>query len=73
MNALAVLYVNEHLEDLRSAARQHHLAASLAPRPSLRERLASSFISLRRTLGLDESRSDHPTALALAIPGLTSR
>ena len=54
MNALAVLYVNEHLEDLRSAARQHHLAASLAPRPSLRERLASSFISLRRTLGLDE-------------------
>jgi len=54
VNALAVMYVNEHLEDLRSAARQHHLAASLAPRPSLRERLASSFISLRRTLGLDE-------------------
>jgi hypothetical protein len=54
VNAVSIIYVNDHLEDLRSQTRQHRLAASLAPEPSFRERLAASLASVRRTLGADE-------------------
>ena len=50
MNALAVIYVNEHLETLRSEAQQRR-AASLAGRRSLRDRLASAASDVRRVLG----------------------
>ena len=50
MNALAVIYVNEHLDMLRSEAQQRR-AASLAERRSLRDRLASAAADLRRVLG----------------------
>lgn len=55
MNALAIMYVNEHLEDMRAEARQHRLAASLAPKPSLGGRLAAGLTNLRRTLAADDT------------------
>jgi hypothetical protein len=54
VNAVSIIYVNDHLEDLRSETREHRLAASLVPGPSLRERLAGSLATIRRTLGTDE-------------------
>jgi len=50
VNALAVIYVNEHLDMLRSEAQQRR-AASLAERRSLRDRLASAAADVRRVLG----------------------
>jgi hypothetical protein len=50
VNALAVIYVNEHLESLRSEAHQRR-AASLAERRSLRDRLASAAADVRRVIG----------------------
>ena len=52
MNAVAVMYVNSHLADLRAEA-QHNRMASLAERRSLRERLASRTAGLRKFLGSD--------------------
>ena len=52
MNAVAVMYVNSHLADLRAEA-QLYRAASLAERRSLRERLSSGTASLRKVLGSD--------------------
>ena len=60
MNAVSIIYVNAHLEDLRSEARQHRLAASLDPKPSLRARLANALAGLRRTLGADEIGTNVP-------------
>ena len=54
MNAVSIIYVNAHLEDLRNEARQHRLAASLDPKPSLRARLTAALTNIRRTLGADE-------------------
>ena len=59
MNALAVMYVNEHLEMLRSEAQQRR-AASLAGRRSLRDRLASAASDVRRVLGGDPGDSALP-------------
>ena len=50
MNAVAVMYVNSHLADLRAEA-QHNRAASLVERRSLRERLTSGTASLKKILG----------------------
>lgn len=50
MNAVAVMYVNEHLESLRAEAQQRR-AASLGEGRSLRELIASSASGLRRILG----------------------
>lgn len=52
MNALAVIYVNEHLDMLRSEA-QARRTASLAERRTLRDRLASAASDVRRILGGD--------------------
>ena len=60
MNAVSIIYVNQHLEDLRSDAQKRRLAASLAEKPSLRARLASAAASLRRTLGADEIGPNFP-------------
>ena len=54
MNAVAIIYVNEHLEGLRSEAQKRRLAASLDSKPTLRARLAAAATNLRRTLGADE-------------------
>jgi hypothetical protein len=54
VNAVSIIYVNQHLEDLRSEAQRRRLAASLDPRPSLRARLAAAAANLRRTLGTDD-------------------
>lgn len=61
MNAVAVMYVNEHLESLRAEADQHRTAA-LGERHSLRELIASSASGLRRILGQDAAG---PTVPAL--------
>lgn len=52
MNAVAVIYVNSHLADLRDEAKSHR-AASLVEKRSLRERLASSAAGIRKILGSD--------------------
>ena len=53
MNAVAVIYVNQHLESLRADAQQRR-AASLAERRSLRDRLASAAADVRRVIGGDQ-------------------
>jgi hypothetical protein len=52
VNAVAVMYVNSHLADLRAEA-QRNRAASLVERRSLQERLASGAASLKKILGSD--------------------
>jgi len=54
VNAVAIMYVNDHLESLRAEA-QANRAASLGDRPSLRDRLASSASELFRILGYEAS------------------
>jgi len=60
MNAIAVIYVNDHLEQMRSQA-QHRRLASLAERRSLRSRIGSGAAEVRRTLGLGSSGPSLPT------------
>jgi hypothetical protein len=48
VNAVAIMYVNDHLETLRAEARQRR-AASLADRRSLRSRISGT---ISRTLGI---------------------
>ena len=57
MNALAVIYVNQHLESLRSEASQRR-AASLAERRSLRDRLASAAADLEKRRRVRETASE---------------
>ena len=52
MNAVAVIYVNSHLADLRDEAKSHP-TDSLVERRSLRERLTSSAAGLRKIVGSD--------------------
>ena len=59
MNAVAVMYVNEHLESLRSEAQQRR-SAGLAESRSIRSRIASATAELRRTLGIGASGSALP-------------
>ena len=54
MNAVAVIYVNDHLEHLRSEARDRRLA-SLADRRTLRDRIGSATAEIRKTLGIEGS------------------
>ena len=60
MNAVAIMYVNEHLESLRAEARQRS-AASQGRQRSLRARIASTTTGLRRTLGFESSGPTIPT------------
>jgi hypothetical protein len=60
VNAVAVMYVNEHLESLRAEAQQRRVA-SLGERHSLRELIASSASGLRRILGHGTSGPAVPT------------
>jgi hypothetical protein len=60
VNAVAIMYVNEHLESLRAEARQRS-TASLGRRRSLRARVASTAAGLRRSLGFDASGVALPT------------
>jgi len=50
VNAVAIMYVNDHLESLRAEAQQRR-AASLAGKRSLRDHVASGATELRRILG----------------------
>jgi hypothetical protein len=50
MNALAVLYVNEHLQELLDEAAMHR--ASDAHRPSLRQRIASAASNAQARLAM---------------------
>ena len=61
MNAFAVFVVNEHLEFLLSEAAQRRMLQ--APKPSLRQRIASAAASIKSTLDAeaDYSRSILPT------------
>ena len=49
MNAVAVMYVNSHLADLRAEARSRR-ADPLVEKRSLRSRLASGTAGLRKVL-----------------------
>ena len=59
MNAIAVMYVNEHLESLRFEAQQRR-SAGQAERRSIRSRIASTTAELRRTLGIESSGTTVP-------------
>ena len=61
MNAVAVIYVNEHLEELRAEAQRKRIAASLAPKRSLRARIAAAASSLDRRFGSDATGPTLPT------------
>ncbi|MGH2477475.1 MAG: hypothetical protein ACRDIL_19650 [Candidatus Limnocylindrales bacterium] len=50
MNALAVLYVNEHLQDLLDEAAERR--ALKADRPSLRQRIASAASDVQARLAM---------------------
>ena len=52
MNAVAVMYVNSHLADLRAEARSHR-ADPLVAKRSLRARLASRSAGLRKVLSTE--------------------
>ena len=52
MNAVAVMYVNSHLADLRAEA-HHNRMASLVERRSLRARIASRTAGLRKVLSTE--------------------
>ena len=60
MNAIAVIYVNDHLQSLRAEARQRP-KASLGTRRSLRDRIAATATELRRTLGFGAGEPAFPT------------
>ena len=60
VNAVAVIYVNDHLESLRAEARQRR-TASLGPKRSARDRIAATARELRRTLGFEASGPALPT------------
>ena len=60
VNAIAVIYVNDHLESLRAEARQRR-TASLGPKRSARDRIAATARELRRTLGFEASGPALPT------------
>ncbi len=60
MNAVAIMYVNQHLESLRAEAQQRG-AVSLVRKSSLRARIASAATELRRTLGFESNGPTLPT------------
>ena len=60
MNAVAIMYVNDHLESLRAEARQRR-AASPTRKRSLRDRIASLASGLRSTLGFEAAGTTVPT------------
>ena len=60
VNAIAVIYVNDHLQSLRAEARQPQ-TVSLGPKHSLRDRIAATATELRRTLGFEASEPALPT------------
>jgi hypothetical protein len=59
VNAIAVIYVNQHLESLRAEARERRVA-SLAERRSISARFASAATEFRRILGFEASDSVIP-------------
>ncbi len=46
MNAISVIYVNQHLDTMRTEQQQRNRMASLAPKRSLRSRIAAAAASL---------------------------
>lgn len=54
MNAISIIYVNEHLQSLRAESQRKRPMASLGERRSLRTRIAAVSKSLRRALAADE-------------------
>ncbi len=60
MNAVAIIYVNEHLQSLQAESQRKRFAASLADQPSLRARIVAAAKNLRRTLAADEIGPSFP-------------
>ena len=54
MNAISIIYVNEHLQSLRSESQRKRPMASLGETRSLRSRIAAVSKSLRRAVAADE-------------------
>lgn len=52
MNALAVYYVNQHLQELRDEAERHRSVR--ADGPSLRQRIASAVSDARHNLAIPQ-------------------
>lgn len=59
MNAVAVIYVNQHLESLRADAQERRMA-SLAGHRTFSDRLASAATELRRVLGIGDAGANLP-------------
>ena len=59
MNAIAVMYVNAHLEELRADTHQRRMA-SLGTKRSMRDRIASATAGLNKRFGSDSNESVTP-------------
>jgi hypothetical protein len=54
VNAISIIYVNEHLQSLRAESQGKRHVASLGEKRSLRARIGSAATSLRRAIAADE-------------------
>ncbi len=72
MNAISIIYVNEHLQSLRAESQRKRPMASLGEKRSLRARIHAASKYVRRSIAADEITPSLPGPLALAIPGLIS-
>jgi hypothetical protein len=54
VNAISIIYVNEHLQSLRAESQRKRPMASLGEKRSLRARIAAASKNLRRAMAADE-------------------
>jgi hypothetical protein len=59
VNAVAVIYVNSYLEELRADAHRNRMA-SLVTKRSMRQRIASAAASLNKTFGSETTEPITP-------------
>ena len=54
MNAISIIYVNEHLQSLKAESQRKRPMAPLGETRSLRSRIAAASTSIRRALAANE-------------------
>jgi hypothetical protein len=54
VNAISIIYVNEHLQSLRAESQRKRPMASLGEKRSLRARIHAASRNLRRSIAADE-------------------
>ncbi len=54
MNAISIIYVNEHLQSLKAESQRKRPMAPLGETRSLRSRIAAASTSIRRALSANE-------------------